>query len=321
VFLLSAFCFARWLPSLRHGLTHLTGSGTGRPRLANRPCLLLGSVLAACSAEPKQSTPPPDDPSGSTTGMQLEPDVPPPTTSTGSGGKQTTSGSVTGGSLGGSGGGSTSAGGAGGASGPVGGSSSGGQAGSTATEIGEEGSSRCIDPEPIFQAGTSEPSGFVRCRDGFIHREAPVTCLDPTGVSDCDAVSCSSDCDGSDNGTCTRSGIGCLCNYGCATDSDCAEGEMCACAGVIADQPRCVPTGCTGATDCPGTLCGLSIGTPCGPPTSLYGACLAPEHECRTAEDCSQRMHQCQSGERPQICKATTDRWYCGEPDMCFTCG
>jgi hypothetical protein len=40
----------------------------------------------------------------------------------------------------------------------------------------------CESPEPILQAGTELPSGFVRCDDGFIHRSEKLECVDPQGA-------------------------------------------------------------------------------------------------------------------------------------------
>jgi hypothetical protein len=98
----------------------------------------------------------------------------------------------------------------------------------------------CEGETPVLQFGTDQPSGFVMCGNGFIHRKEKIDALDPTGLDDpnCamnDFGGCktAADCTG-DHARCITLGgdIGCGCDNGCASDADCGPTQICAPAGV-----------------------------------------------------------------------------------------
>jgi hypothetical protein len=151
----------------------------------------------------------------------------------------------------------------------------------------------CEDPQPIMQAGTDVPSGFVSCTDGFVHRVEQVECVDPQGA---DAEACAmdefgacqtaADCVDQDHGRCVMEPLaGCQCSYGCATDADCNEGFICACAGVAGTHSTCIPADCTLDADCGEGLCGLSVYEGCCG-TSYELACADPDEACHVNAEC-----------------------------------
>lgn len=153
----------------------------------------------------------------------------------------------------------------------------------------------CENPEPILQAGTELPSGFVRCDDGFIHRSEKLECVDPQGA---DSESCAmgaggicqtgADCVDEEHGRCLEDPFGgCLCDYGCATDADCVEGFICACAGVTSDHSSCIPADCTIDDECGDGLCGLSEYEGCCG-MSYQTACAAPDASCHVDSECGE---------------------------------
>jgi hypothetical protein len=217
-------------------------------------------------------------------------------------------------------GGTSSSGGSAGGDGSDPAASAGGASGAASGGIGDAAAARCEDPTPILQAGSDLPSGFVRCADGVVHRESVETCVDPVGTSDQCPADCLDSCTDGANASCrTRHIPGvCTCHYGCGTDADCGDGEICACAGVFANQPRCVAADCTETAECAGTLCGLSVSAPCGPAETARTRCLSADNECRTNEECAHTMHMCGYGQQvPGECRGG----YCVQPNGCQLCG
>jgi hypothetical protein len=128
------------------------------------------------------------------------------------------------------------------------------------------------------------------------------------------------DCTDKVNGTCNRLSAYCGCTYGCAGDADCREGEICACAGVVASAPRCIPAGCGISADCPSSLCGLSVRI--GDCADLHGelACVAAGAACHVDADCSDAPLIC-AGEPEEATECAIDEgvWRCSIP-MCGNC-
>jgi hypothetical protein len=185
----------------------------------------------------------------------------------------------------------------------------------------------CEDPVAIMQPGSDQESGFVTCGDGFVHRAEAVTCVIPEAPETCsnpggptDTCTTSAECDDRPNGACLDDPSqveGCGCVYGCETDADCAQGEVCACAGPAQDWPRCVPAGCRSDADCDG-LCGFSVAEDgCGGP-SYELACLDEASECRVT--CSEEEGCYENVEVPP-CEVVSGEWTCNVEDLCEDCG
>ncbi|TPV95254.1 MAG: hypothetical protein B7733_10890 [Myxococcales bacterium FL481] len=167
----------------------------------------------------------------------------------------------------------------------------------------------CDDPEDVLQLGSGEPSGFVRCSDGLIHRAEAVPvdmptfhtspCVDPGQDPGCLS---DDDCTLDPYGMCLqRNDVSpshdptayCFCDYGCRSDADCSlEGYVCAPVGVVAERGRCIPGGCVSDEDCDSQMCALTLAMPedvCfGTPPHDGGEllCKSSEDECRTDGDC-----------------------------------
>jgi hypothetical protein len=164
--------------------------------------------------------------------------------------------------------------------------------GSTATPTSGEAGPFCVDPQPIFQLGGEAPSGFVRCANAVVHRVEAVACA-VEGQGDCMSGSeCDSDldCDDAAHGTCHQTPLtGCFCNYGCGSDADCADGEICACAGVLGkNHSQCIPAGCIDSGGCGAGLCALAAGgtSMCGALAAAEVACLDESSACLVHTDC-----------------------------------
>jgi hypothetical protein len=99
--------------------------------------------------------------------------------------------------------------------------------------------------------------------------------------------------------------------YGCVTDADCAEGQICACGGSAPGYPastRCIAAGCTGNDACPGSVCGLGHEVnACG--EDWITACRTPEDTCVRRQDCA--------GEDDNCLPAEDGAWACVIPGVC----
>jgi hypothetical protein len=186
----------------------------------------------------------------------------------------------------------------------------------------------CDDPEPILQDGTDVPTGFVRCSDGFVHRVEAVTCEVPTAIDTCEAkpghpgstCQTAADCTDQPYGSCAQElpvlGGGCSCVYGCASDADCGEGEICECAG-LGHGPECIAAGCTTDADCDG-MCGWSpIGSGCGA-LGYQVACLDETSECRSS--CPE-VEGCYGNLGEPRCEIIEFEWVCNIDSLCEDCG
>lgn len=183
----------------------------------------------------------------------------------------------------------------------------------------------CADPEPIVQTGTQEPSGFVRCADGFIHRAEAVPALDPAGEDACYSgqgdCATGADCTDKAHGRCIEepfSGL-CECSYGCETDADCDPGRICAPAGV-AGRSTCIESfNCTTDSECGEGLCGLSEYEGCCG-NSFTVSCAEPNAACHSDDDCpvddSCELQCAAHGASPD------GEWSCSSPGWCdCACG
>jgi hypothetical protein len=178
----------------------------------------------------------------------------------------------------------------------------------------------CLNPQSIPQAGSGNPSGWVRCDGGFIHRQEALECDLPETTDECGGC----DCSGSTYGTCTLAfDEWCDCTPGCKTDADCETGSICACGGILSNTAvtRCVPSNCTTTSDCGPGLCGMTeFGDNCG----LYyrAGCAGPDDECHYDSDCE--FGDCPdnpySGQYE--CSPTDAGFACRPPDLCLgDCG
>lgn len=185
----------------------------------------------------------------------------------------------------------------------------------------------CANPAPIAQA-QGNPSGFVRCGDGVVHRPARATCAAPVAPGDCKASggACSkdADCGAKPYGACLHGSPfdkGCVCHYGCAGDADCGSGMICACAGVFGTRATCVAAECGTSADCGAGFCALDVfHDPCGGAIA-HLACLGPGAKCRVNADCAGQIAECPNGPKPMQCRYQLGSWRCGEPDNCAPCG
>ena len=173
--------------------------------------------------------------------------------------------------------------------------STGGTGETTAGESGETG----VDPGcvELVQGFTDMdvPSGWVKCGDKLPHRVSAETCVVPTVPATCnlegEMCKTNADCVEQPFGSCQQFSIGfiaCGCVYGCETDTDCAPGTVCRCAGdVLGSTTRCVPSACTDDGDCGEEVCQFaqSEGYDCGLEV-LGGACTTPNDVCETDAPC-----------------------------------
>jgi len=189
----------------------------------------------------------------------------------------------------------------------------------------------CDDPTQIVQAG-GEPSGFVECSDGFIHRLERVTCAEPKEQAACDftpgkAPEClvDGDCTQGAYGSCGRAEFWpsqtCECHYGCASDADCEPGHICACSGVVGERSRCIPAGCDDSATCGEALCGLYRREGACGEWSASLACLSPATACRVDVDCQEEPVDCGVAFGDiDACVIQDGEWTCGYKS-CGPCG
>lgn len=176
-----------------------------------------------------------------------------------------------------------------------------GESSSGESSSGETGAPVCASIVPALQGFTDPPvpSGFERCDGGILHRAEPVTCETPRTPNSCTdntggGCLTDDDCTEKPFGSCQQDmifggvliGGTCSCNYGCETDADCGEGQLCRCAGdELGLYTQCITAGCTQDSDCPpGELCGLA------PDICASGgfltACTTPADLCAGDGDC-----------------------------------
>lgn len=143
------------------------------------------------------------------------------------------------------------------------------------------------------------PSGFVVCGTELPHRESAVACAVPAAPSNCTDNSgggncmVNDDCTDMPHGSCQQDvilgglliGGTCSCSYGCAKDSDCADGQICRCAGEeLGPTSACIPAACTVDADCGSQLCAGNIST-CSQGIDLLH-CTTADDLCSSNADC-----------------------------------
>ena len=184
----------------------------------------------------------------------------------------------------------------------------------------------CEGAVPILQPDSGAPTGFVQCADGFVHRVEAVECTSPQAP---DTPTCAefpnvcgtaADCVDGPYASCNDDALaGCLCNYGCASDADCDDGFICACAGVVSDRAECIPAGCTTDASCGEGLCGLSQYEGCCDTVSQL-ACADPLEDCHVDADCEVDLcdpNWPDGGSVMHQCSYDGTGWACGAPGWC----
>jgi hypothetical protein len=140
---------------------------------------------------------------------------------------------------------------------------------------------------------------LVRCAEGYLHRASPVACevvepSAPSGEIAAGGATGSGQCD--DDAQCSDLRLG-YCDYdgglgdcasGCASDADCAVGQVCSCYGPSPHGGRCEPASCVTDADC-------AAGWLCVP---HYGACGDSGFACAQADDDCLSDADCPNGER-----------------------
>jgi hypothetical protein len=160
----------------------------------------------------------------------------------------------------------------------------------------------CLDPQPVLVGG--QDTGYVQCSNGVLHRPAKASCpsLVPRATYSCGAASspglpgeaplpagnCVSDadCTAHSNGACEASfgldGGSCYCTYGCSTDEDCGQGNICLCGDPVG---HCVPATCATDASCAGGAQCTAYDTSPGCGGTAF-ACQTPMDSCGSAADC-----------------------------------
>jgi hypothetical protein len=152
------------------------------------------------------------------------------------------------------------------------------------------------------------PPPFVDCEGNWRHRPTIQECpsalpraeAEPSvgGPDTCDT---DADCTDKAHGMCTIRGQvpNKYCVYGCVSDSECADGQVCNCGPVIGE---CRPASCTSDADCNGFFCASYDGMPGCELTTF--ACHTAEDECVSNADCNGEICTVSGGKR--VCATTS---------------
>jgi hypothetical protein len=181
----------------------------------------------------------------------------------------------------------------------------------------------CVDAVAIVQSGIegSVPTGFEICENGVIHRSAAVVCEAPWPAGEAcsrEGGHCTvdEDCTEGPYGRCVSiesffpSDFPCGCTYGCATDRDCADGQICACGSDHDTQrypasTRCVSAECTDDSACDEHWCALARYGDCV--LSFTVACTTDADTCVSDFDCADGMD----------CRPQDGEWSCSPFGVC----
>ncbi len=159
------------------------------------------------------------------------------------------------------------------------------------------------------------------CTNGIVHRPGPVHCPNTlaerpqTGPKDWPGTcKLDSECSDAPYGYCGTQGIGPLiCKYGCVTDADCAENQLCQCGETIG---TCVDATCRSDAECSdGQLCAQffrRIGWDCGEPPQY--ACQTDADECQWDSDCPREAYNCAVEDGRRTCLPIFPGGACGRP-------
>jgi hypothetical protein len=178
---------------------------------------------------------------------------------------------------------------------------SGNTSSASSTGVGGSGGQGCVGGQPVMLPNGKD-SGYIRCADGTIHRAHKVACdtaiVAPACTSDVTQKSCDTDadCKAHPNGKCSKffgevpGGAYCDCIYSCSEDSDCENGNVCVCNGVVKSglsYSACAESSaCHTDAECPSGECGITaFNDGCFPHVEL--ACRADKDACRVDADCA----------------------------------
>jgi hypothetical protein len=146
------------------------------------------------------------------------------------------------------------------------------------------------DPEQPTLPARTEPTLCMNRPPEFVARDLSNWSDEILeSLIECDS---NDDCREQANGYCTWNVFSQVpathCTYGCETDQDCHDDEVCDCGP---DVGTCVPAACTGPADCGGNPCvrfddpGVCIDGQFGP--GVYYDCMSSDDECSLPSDCS----------------------------------
>lgn len=145
-------------------------------------------------------------------------------------------------------------------------------------DLGPHGPVPCEDPRPLPHGG-----GFEQCKNGALHRTAPVACesalprAEPASGAIYDECERDQDCVEGANGYCV---VG-ACYYGCTKDDEC--GGVCFCGELVGS---CQGAECRTDADCPADY--LCIGNRIGTEQAEF-RCQTPLDTCQSDVDCQKR--------------------------------
>jgi hypothetical protein len=156
-----------------------------------------------------------------------------------------------------------------------------------------------------------QKSGLSSCGAQLFVQTLPDTCGSDRGElvsGDSGLVDCTSDDDCEDDARCRDSH--CERPPECMTQSDCADGQVCLCAGATSDRTvvafnQCVPADCTEQSDCGAFECAASAAQDCsGRVLGLY---------CQKSGDACQSLDECQGS----CSRADDESWQCSAEPVC----
>jgi hypothetical protein len=160
----------------------------------------------------------------------------------------------------------------------------------------------CENPTP--QEIDGEDVGIAECDNGVIARVAAKSCRIIARPdyecprTDAERVSpCRTDADCSDilHGRCNAGPYfgptPCVCERGCAEDSDCQPDQVCECGSGVG---QCVPANCRTSADCANGECARYTYKQCIDGEALIGyACQTPADTCATNDECPDETGGC----------------------------
>jgi hypothetical protein len=195
------------------------------------------------------------------------------------------------------------------------------------------GAAACGESPSPCGKSTQRDDGLALCENGLVHRPSTaVTCTSRLPRPDEEVIRGGGNASSMDQCTkdteCTQRAHGAcvwrvdqlegdeafVCEYGCLTDNDCAEGTVCVCGDFIG---ACMQAECTSDADCPDDL----LCSEWGPEgvCDFYGdsllQCQTSKDECAVRSDCDQGEHgaTCVRDGGRHVC-LKLDGTVCGRP-------